>query len=107
MVLYSVPANTGLDLPVDAVVKLSQHPNIVGMKDSGGDVSGSRSPAGHPPLCLGPGISATSFREALRSVSFLGSCLASLLHVLSGALSVLKGSSLRAGLHSATSAQLI
>ncbi|XP_075866014.1 4-hydroxy-2-oxoglutarate aldolase, mitochondrial isoform X2 [Microcebus murinus] len=39
VVLYSVPANTGLDLPVDAVVTLSQHPNIVGMKDSGGDVT--------------------------------------------------------------------
>ncbi|XP_047674479.1 4-hydroxy-2-oxoglutarate aldolase, mitochondrial isoform X2 [Tachysurus fulvidraco] len=38
IVLYSVPANTFLDLPVDAVVKLSQHPNIVGIKDSGGDV---------------------------------------------------------------------
>ncbi|KAB1271519.1 4-hydroxy-2-oxoglutarate aldolase; mitochondrial [Camelus dromedarius] len=35
VVLYSVPANTGLDLPVDAVVTLSQHPNIVGIKDSG------------------------------------------------------------------------
>ncbi|XP_008571450.1 PREDICTED: 4-hydroxy-2-oxoglutarate aldolase, mitochondrial isoform X1 [Galeopterus variegatus] len=39
VVLYSVPANTGLDLPVDAVVTLSQHPNIVGMKDSSGDVT--------------------------------------------------------------------
>ncbi|XP_040847760.1 4-hydroxy-2-oxoglutarate aldolase, mitochondrial isoform X1 [Ochotona curzoniae] len=39
VVLYSVPANTGLDLPVDAVVTLSQHPNIVGMKDSGGDAT--------------------------------------------------------------------
>ncbi|XP_012999055.1 4-hydroxy-2-oxoglutarate aldolase, mitochondrial isoform X2 [Cavia porcellus] len=39
VVLYSVPANTGLDLPVDAVVTLAQHPNIVGMKDSGGDVT--------------------------------------------------------------------
>ena len=43
VVLYSVPANTGLDLPMDAVVTLSQHPNIVGIKDSGGDVSGSGS----------------------------------------------------------------
>lgn len=40
VVLYSVPANTGLELPVDAVVTLSQHPNIIGLKDSGGDVSG-------------------------------------------------------------------
>lgn len=46
MVLYSVPANTGLDLPVDAVVTLSQHPNIIGIKDSGGDVSGSSSQTG-------------------------------------------------------------
>ncbi|XP_053197091.1 4-hydroxy-2-oxoglutarate aldolase, mitochondrial [Scomber japonicus] len=40
VVLYSVPANTGLELPVDAVVHLSQHPNILGIKDSGGDTAG-------------------------------------------------------------------
>ncbi|KAF5894941.1 4-hydroxy-2-oxoglutarate aldolase, mitochondrial, partial [Clarias magur] len=39
IVLYSVPANTLLELPVDAVVQLSQHPNIVGIKDSGGDIT--------------------------------------------------------------------
>nr|XP_020508584.1 4-hydroxy-2-oxoglutarate aldolase, mitochondrial [Labrus bergylta] len=39
VVLYSVPANTGLELPLDAVVQLSQHPNIVGLKDSGGDIT--------------------------------------------------------------------
>ncbi|XP_048843832.1 4-hydroxy-2-oxoglutarate aldolase, mitochondrial isoform X2 [Brienomyrus brachyistius] len=39
VVLYSVPANTGLELPVEAVVTLSQHPNIVGLKDSGGDIT--------------------------------------------------------------------
>ncbi|XP_036994844.1 4-hydroxy-2-oxoglutarate aldolase, mitochondrial isoform X1 [Artibeus jamaicensis] len=39
VVLYTVPANTGLDLPVDTVVTLSQHPNIIGIKDSGGDVT--------------------------------------------------------------------
>ncbi|XP_039727525.1 4-hydroxy-2-oxoglutarate aldolase, mitochondrial isoform X2 [Pteropus medius] len=39
VVLYSVPANTGLDLPVDTVVTLSQHPNIAGIKDSSGDVT--------------------------------------------------------------------
>ncbi|KAI4905148.1 hypothetical protein NFI96_011545, partial [Prochilodus magdalenae] len=39
VVLYNVPANTSLDLPVDAVVHLSQHPNIVGIKDSGGDIT--------------------------------------------------------------------
>ncbi|XP_010863895.1 4-hydroxy-2-oxoglutarate aldolase, mitochondrial [Esox lucius] len=39
VVLYSVPANTGLDLPVDAVLRLAQHPNILGLKDSGGDIT--------------------------------------------------------------------
>ncbi|XP_009276073.1 PREDICTED: 4-hydroxy-2-oxoglutarate aldolase, mitochondrial [Aptenodytes forsteri] len=39
VVLYSVPANTGLDLPLEAVVALAQHPNILGIKDSGGDIT--------------------------------------------------------------------
>ncbi|XP_061314946.1 4-hydroxy-2-oxoglutarate aldolase, mitochondrial isoform X2 [Pezoporus flaviventris] len=39
VVLYSVPANTGLDLPLEAVVTLAQHPNILGIKDSGGDIT--------------------------------------------------------------------
>ena len=39
LVLYSVPANTTIDLPVETVVKLSKHPNIIGMKESGGDIT--------------------------------------------------------------------
>ncbi|KAM9010432.1 4-hydroxy-2-oxoglutarate aldolase, mitochondrial isoform 1-T1 [Ara ararauna] len=39
VVLYSVPANTGLDLPMEAVVTLAQHPNILGIKDSSGDIT--------------------------------------------------------------------
>ena len=39
LILYSVPANTGVDIPVDAVQELSKHPKIVGIKDSGGDVT--------------------------------------------------------------------
>jgi 4-hydroxy-2-oxoglutarate aldolase len=37
--LYSNPVVTGYELPVEGVRRLAQHPNIVGMKDSGGDVS--------------------------------------------------------------------
>ncbi len=36
ILLYSVPAVTGYELPIDQIVMLSAHPNIVGMKDSGG-----------------------------------------------------------------------
>jgi 4-hydroxy-2-oxoglutarate aldolase len=38
ILLYSVPGNTGVDLPVPAVAKLAPHPNIIGMKDSGADM---------------------------------------------------------------------
>lgn len=36
--VYSVPLMTAYSLPVDLVGKLSKHDNIVGMKDSSGDV---------------------------------------------------------------------
>ncbi|XP_068709536.1 4-hydroxy-2-oxoglutarate aldolase, mitochondrial-like isoform X1 [Montipora foliosa] len=39
VILYSVPANTGIDLLPQCVNKLSSHPNIIGLKDSGGDIS--------------------------------------------------------------------
>lgn len=39
VMIYSVPANTGLDMPAPAVINLAQHPNIIGLKDSGGDVT--------------------------------------------------------------------
>lgn len=34
--LYSVPKVTGVELPVEAAVRLSAHRNVAGMKDSGG-----------------------------------------------------------------------
>ncbi|KAF2365976.1 DapA-like [Trinorchestia longiramus] len=39
VLLYAMPAYTGIDISVSAVKTLSQHRNIVGMKDSGGDVT--------------------------------------------------------------------
>ena len=41
VILYNVPSNTGIDFPLDAVVKLAEHENIIGYKDSGGNVSSS------------------------------------------------------------------
>ncbi len=38
VMLYNVPRNTGVDLPLESVVRLSGHPNIVGIKESGGDL---------------------------------------------------------------------
>jgi 4-hydroxy-2-oxoglutarate aldolase len=39
ILLYNVPKSTGVNLPIDVVVNLAQHPNIVGMKDSSGNLS--------------------------------------------------------------------
>ncbi len=39
VVLYNVPANTGVELGADAVAGLAAHPNIIGMKESNGDVT--------------------------------------------------------------------
>ena len=39
VLLYSVPPCTAYDLPVEVVAELAMHPNIVGMKDSSGNVA--------------------------------------------------------------------
>ena len=67
--IYNIPANTMVDMPADLIIKLSQHPNIAGVKDSGGNLakmgqiikaarSGFQVLAGsagflYPALCLG------------------------------------------------------
>jgi 4-hydroxy-2-oxoglutarate aldolase len=38
VLLYNVAMFTGVNLPVEAVERLAAHPNIVGMKESGGDI---------------------------------------------------------------------
>ena len=39
IVLYNMPANTGIDMEASLVIELSQHANIVGIKDSAGSVA--------------------------------------------------------------------
>ncbi len=39
VVLYNVPANTGINMGADTIVPLSEHENIIGLKDSAGDVA--------------------------------------------------------------------
>lgn len=38
VLLYNMPANTGVNLPVSTVAELAGHPNVVGIKDSAGDI---------------------------------------------------------------------
>lgn len=67
--IYNMPANTMVDMSADLIIKLSQHPNIIGLKDSSGNLakigeilryarSGFQVLAGsagflYPALCLG------------------------------------------------------
>ena len=39
IILYNVPANTGLDMSAEVIVSLSEHSNIMGLKDSSGNVA--------------------------------------------------------------------
>jgi 4-hydroxy-2-oxoglutarate aldolase len=39
VLIYNVPSNTGVDMAAEAVIRLSAHPNIVGMKDSSGNLA--------------------------------------------------------------------
>ncbi len=39
VLIYNIPMVTGYDLPVETVAELSQHSNIIGMKDSSGNMA--------------------------------------------------------------------
>ena len=38
LMIYNVPPFTGYDIPADVVIELAEHPNIIGLKESSGDV---------------------------------------------------------------------
>lgn len=38
LIIYNMPSNTGLDMDADTIVSISQHENIIGLKDSGGNL---------------------------------------------------------------------
>src|SRR5262249_55193522 len=39
VLIYSVPAFTNYDMPPELVIELAEHPNIIGIKESGGDAA--------------------------------------------------------------------
>lgn len=39
VMIYNVPANTGLNVASSIVAEIAQHPNVVGIKDSAGDIN--------------------------------------------------------------------
>ena len=66
VLLYNFTAVTGVNLLPDAVSKLSAHPNIIGVKESGGDISQiSAFVTGTPEGVNGLAGSSTTFNSAL------------------------------------------
>lgn len=39
VILYNVPSNTGVEFPLKAICELAKHPNVIGLKDSGGNIT--------------------------------------------------------------------
>jgi dihydrodipicolinate synthase/N-acetylneuraminate lyase len=39
VIIYNFPPNTGYDIPAEVVMALAEHPNLIGIKESGGDVN--------------------------------------------------------------------
>jgi len=39
IILYNVPGRTGMNIPLDVIVELSNHRNIIGIKEASGDIS--------------------------------------------------------------------
>jgi 4-hydroxy-2-oxoglutarate aldolase len=38
VIVYNMPANTGIDMDAATILAISNHPNVIGLKDSGGNV---------------------------------------------------------------------
>ena len=39
LIIYNMPANSGLDMDADTIISISEHQNIIGLKDSGGNIA--------------------------------------------------------------------
>jgi len=39
VIIYNFPPNTGYDIPAEVVIALAEHPNLIGIKESGGDLN--------------------------------------------------------------------
>ncbi len=39
VLIYNMPANSGMDLGADMILAIADHPNIIGLKDSGGNLA--------------------------------------------------------------------
>lgn len=80
VLLYSVPANTGIELPAEAVLRLANEPNFAGMKDSGGNISRIAGLVSGTPEAFQMLAGSASFMLAALTVGAVG-CVAALANI--------------------------
>jgi 4-hydroxy-2-oxoglutarate aldolase len=76
VLLYNFTALTGVNLPVSAVSQLASHPNIIGMKESGGDIAQIADLVSSTPDAFGVLAGTTSTFYAALCVGAAGGILA-------------------------------
>ncbi|HEX9504551.1 MAG TPA: dihydrodipicolinate synthase family protein, partial [Acidimicrobiia bacterium] len=64
VMLYNFPLNTGINLEADTVAKIAEHPNVVGIKDSSGNIPRS-------PLATPDGDAIEDIKEVLATAGLL------------------------------------
>jgi 4-hydroxy-2-oxoglutarate aldolase len=88
LILYNVPANTGINLPPEAVRELAKHPRIIGVKDSGGDIVRLAGLVADTPADFQVLAGSASFLLAALSVGAVG-CVPALGNLAGGQLAAL------------------
>jgi 4-hydroxy-2-oxoglutarate aldolase len=76
ILLYNFTAVTGVDLPVAAALRLAEHPNVVGMKESNGDIGKVAELASSAPPSFQVLTGSTTVLYAALSVGAVGGILA-------------------------------
>lgn len=61
VILYNVPSRTGVGLSLESIVELSQHPNIIGIKEASGDLDLGKRIVGQEDFILLSGDDDTCF----------------------------------------------
>jgi len=76
VMLYNMPRNTGINLSTGLILRLSQHPNIVGVKDSGGNIVQIAEVIGGAPADFAVFAGSANFLLATLAVGGAGGTLA-------------------------------
>ena len=105
VILYNVPANTGVDLPARSAIALSEHPNIIGIKESGGDVAKIGLMVHETPDDFQVLAGSAGFFLGALAVGAVG-CIAALANIAAGRLAHLLEAFLRGDLSGARALQL-